>query len=44
MIIDISDVTFKRIMNDKKLSLPIRWDELIFQKHYQIYLNTTKIN
>ncbi len=32
MIIDISDVTFKRIMNDKKLSLPIRWDGADFSK------------
>ncbi|MBO5982378.1 MAG: hypothetical protein J6Q06_00685, partial [Clostridia bacterium] len=32
MIIDIADGTFKRIFNDKKFFLPLRWDNKNFEK------------
>lgn len=32
MIIDISDGTFKRIFNDKKFFLPLRWDNKDFEE------------
>lgn len=42
MIIDISDETFKDIMKDEKLHLPIRWDGVNFldtlEKLYKVYI------
>ena len=44
MIIDISDIAFKRIFRDEKLYLPIRWTGDDFVEYLKDLLNTYQHN